>query len=176
MVYPYTGRMPRWALLPLFIFGCTCVVPLFVLGLTGGNLRRAFEAWCQFVAILLAMAPPFCPILPKHVFGDGADMKTHPKNNLPVGSGPYKVVSFNPREAIVLERHAGYFFKDRPQFERVIFRMVSDNAAQALALEKGEVDLLPGSVTLSQFGQLSKSRDVVLSRKGGEAIGPQVDV
>lgn len=123
-------------------------------------------------AILLAMAPPFAPIIPKHVFGDGADVKTHPRNNLPVGSGPYKVVSFNPREAIVLERHAGYFFKDRPHFERVIFRMISDNAAQSLALERGEVDLLPGSVTLSQFRQLSKAKDVVLSRKGGEAIGP----
>ena len=123
-------------------------------------------------AILLAMAPPFCPIIPKHVFGDGADVKTHPKNNLPVGSGPYKVVSFNPREAIVLERYPGYFFKDRPAFERVIFRIITDNAAQALALEKGEVDLLPGSVTLSQFSQLAKAKDVVLSRKGGEAIGP----
>ncbi|MBL8344869.1 MAG: ABC transporter substrate-binding protein [Rubrivivax sp.] len=123
-------------------------------------------------AILLAMAPAFCPIIPKHVFGDGTDIKSHPKNNLPVGSGPYKVVSFNPREAIVLERHAGFFFKDRPQFQRIIFRMISDNAAQALALEKGEVDLLPGSVTLSQFAQLSKAKDVVLARKGGEAIGP----
>ncbi|MBK9132838.1 MAG: ABC transporter substrate-binding protein [Betaproteobacteria bacterium] len=123
-------------------------------------------------AILLAMAPPFAPIIPKHVFGDGADVRTHPKNNLPVGSGPYRVVSFNPREAIVLERYPGFFFKDRPQFERVIFRMISDNAAQALALEKGEVDLLPGSVTLSQFNQLSKAKDVVLSRRGGEAIGP----
>jgi peptide/nickel transport system substrate-binding protein len=123
-------------------------------------------------AILLAMAPPFAPIIPKHIFGDGADVKTHPRNNLPVGSGPYKVVSFNPREAIVLERHAGYFFKDRPHFERVIFRMISDNAGQALALERGEVDLLPGSVTLSQFRQLSKAKDVVLARKGGEAIGP----
>ena len=123
-------------------------------------------------AILLAMAPPFCPVIPKHVFGDGTDVKVHPKNNLPVGSGPYKVVSFNPREAIVLERHAGFFFKDRPAFERIIFRMIPDNAAQALALEKGEVDLLPGSVTLSQFGQLSKAKGVVLSRKGGEAIGP----
>ncbi len=123
-------------------------------------------------ALLLAMAPPFCPIIPKHVFGDGADVKTHPKNNLPVGSGPYKVVSFNPREAIVLERYPGYFFKDRPAFERVIFRIITDNAAQALALEKGEVDLLPGSVTLSQFSQLAKAKDVVLSRKGGEAIGP----
>ena len=60
-------------------------------------------------AILLAMAPPFCPILPKHVFGDGTDPKTHPKNTLPVGSGPFKVLSFNPRESIVMERHDGYF-------------------------------------------------------------------
>lgn len=123
-------------------------------------------------AILLAMAPAFCPIIPKHVYGDGVDIRTHPKNNLPVGSGPFKVISFNPREAIVLERHADYFFKDRPLFQRVIFRMISDNAAQAMALDKGEIDLLPGSVTLSQFSQLSKSTNVVLSRKGGEAIGP----
>ncbi len=123
-------------------------------------------------AILLALAPPFCPILPKHVFGDGQDIKSHPKNSLPVGSGPFKVVSFNPREAIVLERHAGYFFKDRPKLDKVILRIMADPAAQALALEKGEIDLLPGSVTLSQFSQLAKAKDVVLSRKGGEAIGP----
>ncbi len=123
-------------------------------------------------AILLALSPPFCPIIPKHVFGDGQDLRTHPKNTLPVGSGPFKVVSFNPREAIVLERYTGFFMPDRPKLDRVIFRMMADNSAQALALEKGEVDLLPGSVTLSQMAQLSKSKDVVLSRKGGEAIGP----
>lgn len=50
--------MPRWAILPLFIFGCTCVVPLFVLGLTGGNWRRAWEAWLQYVAVLAVLAAP----------------------------------------------------------------------------------------------------------------------
>ncbi len=123
-------------------------------------------------AILLALSPPFCPIIPKHVFGDGQDLRTHPKNTLPIGSGPFKVVSFNPREAIVLERYTGFFLPDRPKLDRVIFRMMADNSAQTLALEKGEVDLLPGSVTLSQVAQLSKSKDVVISRKGGEAIGP----
>ncbi|MFO1296564.1 MAG: ABC transporter substrate-binding protein [Rubrivivax sp.] len=123
-------------------------------------------------AILLAMAPPFAPIIPKHIFGDGTDPKTNPKNTLPIGSGPYKVVSFNPREAIVMERYAGFFMKDRPKFERLIFRMIPDTAAQALALEKGEIDLLVGSVTLAQFSQLAKAKDVVLSRKGGDAIGP----
>ncbi len=123
-------------------------------------------------AILLALSPPFCPIIPKHVYGDGQDLKTHPRNLAPVGSGPYKLVEFKPREAIVLERHAGYFIKDRPKFDRVIFRIIQDTAAQAIALERGEVDLLPGSMTLSQVTQLSKVPDVVISRKGGEAIGP----
>jgi peptide/nickel transport system substrate-binding protein len=82
------------------------------------------------------------------------------------------VVSFKPRESIVLERYEGFFLKDRPKFDRVVFRIIPDTSAQALALEKGEVDLLPGSVTLSQFRQLAQSKDVVLSRKGGAAIGP----
>jgi peptide/nickel transport system substrate-binding protein len=124
-------------------------------------------------AILLALSPPFCPIIPKHVFGDGQDVKTHPRNANPVGSGPYKVVEFKPREAIVLEKYPGFFMKDRPKFDRLIIRIIQDTAAQALALERGEIDLLPGSLTLSQVTQLSKSPEVVINRKGGgEAIGP----
>jgi peptide/nickel transport system substrate-binding protein len=123
-------------------------------------------------AILLALSPPFCPIIPKHVFGDGQDVKTHARNTLPVGSGPYKVVEFKPREAIVLERYDGFFLKDRPKFDKVIFRIIPDTSAQAIALERGEIDLLPGSVTLSQFNQLKNAPDVVMSRKGGDAIGP----
>lgn len=123
-------------------------------------------------AILLAMSQPFAPIIPKHIYGDGQDVKIHPRNTTPVGSGPYKLVEFKPQEAIVLERYAGFFIKDRPKFDRVIFRIIADSSAQSLALERGEVDYLPGSVTLSQFSQLSKAKDVVLSRKGGDAIGP----
>ena len=123
-------------------------------------------------AILLALSPPFCPIIPKHVFGDGTDVKAHPRNNLPVGSGPFKVVSFNPRESIVMERHAGYFFPDRPKFDKLIFRIFSDPSSLALALEKGDIDFVPQLASLAQLKQLSKSKDVVVSNKGGEAIGP----
>ena len=123
-------------------------------------------------AILLALSPPFCPIIPKHVFGDGQKVQTHPANAMPIGSGPYRVVEFTPRERIVLEKHKGFFIKDRPKFDRVVFRLIADTSAQTLALQRGEIDLLPASLTLSQIGQLSKSPDVTVSRKGGEAIGP----
>jgi len=52
--------------------------------------------------ILLALSPPFCPILPKHVFGDGRDLRTHPRNTDPVGSGAFKFVAFKPDQFIVL--------------------------------------------------------------------------
>ena len=61
-----------------------------------------------YPAILLALSPAFCPIIPKHIFGDGQNLQTHPRNVNPVGSGPFKVVAFNPREAIVLEHYAGF--------------------------------------------------------------------
>lgn len=36
-------------------------------------------------AVLLAMSTSLTPIIPKHIFGDGADVKIHPRNANPVG-------------------------------------------------------------------------------------------
>ena len=45
-------------------------------------------------ALLLSMSPALMPILPKHVYGDGQDVKSHPANLKPIGSGPYKFVEY----------------------------------------------------------------------------------
>jgi len=110
-------------------------------------------------AILLALSPPFCPILPKHIDGDGQALKTHPRNAMPVGSGPFKVLDFKPREAIVMERHAGFFFNDRPKFDKLIFRIIPDLFARAVALERGEIDLMP-RLTMAQFNQRKNAGDL----------------
>lgn len=123
-------------------------------------------------AILMALSPAFCPILPKHFFDDGQPIRTNPKNMMPVGSGPYKVVEFKPREAIVLERHPGFFIKDRPKVQRLIFRLMADTSTQALALARGEVDCLPQAGDLAILREVRKSPDIVVSTKGGDAIGP----
>jgi peptide/nickel transport system substrate-binding protein len=61
--------------------------------------------------------------------------------------------------------------KDRPKFERLIFRVIADSSAQALALARGEIDMMV-SMTMSQATQLAKSPDMQLHRKGGDGIGP----
>src|ERR1700712_1585126 len=50
---------------------------------------------------LLAMSPALCPILPKHIYGDGQDLKTHPRNSTDVvGSGPFKFVEFKAGQRV----------------------------------------------------------------------------
>ncbi len=51
-------------------------------------------------AIVLAMSPALCPILPKHIYGDGQDLKTHPRNSTDVvGSGPFTLIGVQGRPA-----------------------------------------------------------------------------
>ena len=50
-------------------------------------------------ALMLAMSPALMPILPKHVYGDGQDVKSHPANLKPVGSGPYKLAEYKRKVA-----------------------------------------------------------------------------
>ena len=45
------------------------------------------------------------PVLPKHIYGDGQDLKNHPRNSANVvGSGPFMLKDFTPGQEIVLER------------------------------------------------------------------------
>ena len=123
-------------------------------------------------AILYALSPPLCPIIPKHVFGDGTDPKIHPKNNAPVGSGPYRFVEFKPGEHIILEKNPNFFIKGRPHFDRVIFRMFKDPNALRLALERRDVHFVPFWSDLASLDQLVKQPGILATDKGGEAIGP----
>lgn len=48
----------------------------------------------------------FCgglPIVPKHLFDDGGDFNRHPAGRKPIGTGPYRFVSWTTGRKIVLE-------------------------------------------------------------------------
>ncbi len=72
--------------------------------------------------ILTALASPMVPIIPKHIYGDGQDIQKHTANMNPIGSGPFKFVSWNQNYEIVLERFERYFLKDQPYLEKIIFK------------------------------------------------------
>ncbi|GLK65705.1 ABC transporter substrate-binding protein [Paracoccus kondratievae] len=123
-------------------------------------------------AILLVLSSALTPIMPKHVFDDGQDIKSNPKNNMPVGSGPFKVTAFEPGQHIILERHDGFFLKDRPYLDRIVIRQYQDPNSAVLALESGEAQLFPMLDSTRLIRRLEKSSSLTISDQGYAGIGP----
>jgi peptide/nickel transport system substrate-binding protein len=75
---------------------------------------------------------------PKAVGEMGADY-----NLLPVGTGPYKIVSYTPNNQVVVERFADYWGEPGKP-DKITFRIMPENATRLAALESGEVLLAEG--------------------------------
>lgn len=78
-------------------------------------------------------------ILPKHLL-EGEDMQTSDFFRSPIGTGPYKLASWDEGQAITLEKNADYF-KGEPNIDTIVFKIVPDDNAKALQLRAGELDL-----------------------------------
>lgn len=82
-------------------------------------------------------------ILPRHIFQDynGANGREAPANTMPVGTGPFRVVSFVPGDVIVYEANPNYREADQVAFSRVELKGGGDAASAARAvLQTGDVD------------------------------------
>ncbi|MBV9395210.1 MAG: ABC transporter substrate-binding protein [Methylobacteriaceae bacterium] len=123
-------------------------------------------------ALLLAMSPALMPILPKHIYGDGQDVKTHPANLQPIGSGPYRFVDYKQGEAITLERFDKFFIAGRPKLQRIVFRLIPDPTNLVLAAEQGEVNVLPFTYGARNLERLARAPTLTVTDKGFEGIGP----
>lgn len=122
-------------------------------------------------AILLCLAPPLCPIIPKHVYGDGQDVRTHPANSAPVGSGPFRFVEMKAGEYVILEKNPQFFIKGRPALDRVIFRFVKDPSGCMMAMSKGEAQLFPLVENTRNIARLEREAHLAVTSKGYEGIG-----
>lgn len=123
-------------------------------------------------AIVLAMSPALCPILPKHIYDDGKDLKTNPRNAVNVvGSGPFKLVEFVPGQRIVLERFDKFFLPGKPYLDKVIFNVTRDNASLILGMERGDIQMLPFIGGALDLKRLSKDPKIAITAKGYEGAG-----
>lgn len=78
-------------------------------------------------------------VLPRHLL-EGEDMQTSGFFRAPVGTGPYKLAAWDEGQAITLEKNEDYF-KGAANIDRIIFKIVPDDNAQALQMQSGELDL-----------------------------------
>lgn len=59
-----------------------------------------------------------------------------------VGTGPFKLVKWEPQHVIVLERNEGYWKKGLPYLDRIEFKVMKDGVTRTAALRTGEVDFV----------------------------------
>ncbi|MBU2578157.1 ABC transporter substrate-binding protein [Patescibacteria group bacterium] len=123
-------------------------------------------------AILLAMSPALLPILPKHVYGDGKDLRTHPANLAPIGSGPFKPTQYVTGKSIVLKRNERYFIPGRPYLDEIVIRLEEDPKAQMIEMERQEAHVLPTFMDLPGLDRLSQSKHLIITPRGYEGLGP----
>ena len=124
-------------------------------------------------ALLLAMSSQLLSIIPKHVYGDGQDPKSHPANSENVvGSGPFKLVEFKRGEHVILERYDDYFMDGLPYLDRIVMRILPDESTRAIALESGELQLSGFESNPRNIVRLKKNDELRVSDIGYAAIGP----
>ena len=59
----------------------------------------------------------------------------------PIGTGPYAFDEYIPQEKLVLVRNESYF-RGKPGFEKIEFRMLPDPSSRTLAFKAGELDIM----------------------------------
>jgi peptide/nickel transport system substrate-binding protein len=127
---------------------------------------------------LKAFQPTESPMHPEHLLGslDFSDAKNIRQSEFmskPVGTGPFRFKEWKKGSHVILERNPDYWKKDRPYLDQVIFKVIPDGAARAIALETGEIDLAPmNAVPQADIARLAKLPQIELSNDGAEGLGP----
>lgn len=84
---------------------------------------------------LVYMAFPGSSIVPKKLVQSGHDL-----NAQPIGSGPFKFVSYEPRNVIKFTRNDSYFEQGKPYFDSMEYQLIGDITALTTAVLSGHVN------------------------------------
>jgi len=80
-------------------------------------------------------------VLPEHLLGKLHDINQAPFNSEPIGTGPFKFVSWERGRRVVLVRNDRYF-KGRPKLDKVILNVVPDDNTILNQVKEHSVDLV----------------------------------
>ncbi|WP_077330297.1 ABC transporter substrate-binding protein [Virgibacillus siamensis] len=98
------------------------------------NLNRTFAPFLKNLAM-----PPFGIGSPTAIKKGGDQF-----GKTPVGTGPFSLKKWEAKNKIVLKANENYWREGYPKLNRIIFRVIPDNAARLNALKTNEVDMMDG--------------------------------
>ncbi len=94
----------------------------------------------------------------------GAEYPTHP-----IGTGPFKFVSWQRNSRITLEANPTYW-KGAPKLTQVVFNIIPDNTTRAAALEASDVDLIHSPLSPQDVRRLKNQPKVQVYQLTGLGI------
>jgi len=106
----------------------------------------------QDAALLSFLSWYACFMMPEHIYA-GTDWTTNPANQSPIGTGPFKFVSWKPGESIELAANEDYF-KGAPTIKKVVFKIIPDSSTALQAFKNGEVDIMGSAPPYSEIAAL----------------------
>ena len=99
---------------------------------------------------------------------EGATTEDFNSGRAAIGTGPYKFAEHVHGERLVLERHDDYW-GGKPTWDRVTFRIISDDAARVAALLGGDVDMID-FVPPTEIGHLEENPDINVFKRPSDRI------
>lgn len=100
------------------------------------------------------------PIVPQHVWNNMTkDQILAATNANPVGSGPWKNVSWSKQVSVTLDANKEYWTTP-PHLDKVIFTYYSNTEALVNALKNGEIDMIPKEVPSASLSVLNQNTDI----------------
>jgi peptide/nickel transport system substrate-binding protein len=77
-----------------------------------------------------------------------------------VGTGPFRLISYEPDRQIVVARNEAYYDAPRPYLDRIEVLVYPDPTAEASAMISGDIDLM-SNASATEFARLSSAGGVV---------------
>lgn len=127
--------------------------------------RGSFEQLAQIsvlddYTIRLALKKPFAPFLVNMTLGIVPEhlAKISGKNlsRQPIGSGPFKLIDWQPDEKLEFAAFKQYF-AGQPKLEHITYKIVPEDSVRLLELEKGSVHLIQNSIPADLLPRLKNN-------------------
>jgi peptide/nickel transport system substrate-binding protein len=77
----------------------------------------------------------------------------------PIGTGPFKFVSYTPGDKVVLAKNPDYFESGVPKLDGVVLQIIPEMSAKLAALQSGDIDIV-WDLPLDQVKQLAGRSDL----------------
>jgi peptide/nickel transport system substrate-binding protein len=119
--------------------------------------------------VVITVAHPYAPALEiasEGIVPVGTPLPAQGSGAAPVGSGPFKMVTYSRDEFLRLERNPNY--PDTPgAAQSILFKIVPDPTVRALELAEGVCDISPNNVQVDVLPWLSAHQSLEISNTPG---------